>query len=167
MRLQIVLAMTLVCGMVSVGCSDSETSGSGNGGGGLDCNSSYSVPTSLEQLTLSAIVAEGNGKLCDVPGVITALVFGPAESPTELRHNQFEITTLPPPQTCKGDEIFYYTYSYDGALGVLAFFEVVDEKQGDYVAAMNFCQTSSVGGDYVFDLYDEARSWQRGTFEVN
>ena len=95
MRLQIVLAMTVVCGMVSVGCSDGETSGSG--GGGLDCDSSYSMPTSLEQLTVRAFVAEGNGDLCDVLGVITTLVFGPDEF---LAANQFGMTTPPPPQTC-------------------------------------------------------------------
>ena len=162
MRLQIVLAMTVVCGMVSVGCSDGETSGSG--GGGLDCDSSYSMPTSLEQLTVRAFVAEGHGELCDVPGVITTLVFGPDEF---LAANQFGMDTPAPPQKCRNSVIFNYKYSYDGALGVLAFFEYVDEEEGDYVAAMEFCQTSSEGGEYLIDLYDDFDSWQRGTFEFD
>jgi len=163
MRLQIVITTALVCGMVSLGCSDSETSGSGaGGGGGLECDSSYPVPTSLVDRTLSATIAEGNGALCAEAGVITTIVFGPDVTPEP---NLVEIDTRPPPRSCRSNEIFTYQYSSNGALGVLALFEFLDPEKGDYVAAMEFCQTSAEGGDYAIDFYDDEDSWQRGTFE--
>lgn len=169
MRLQIVITTALVCGMVSLGCSDSETSGSGAGvAGGLDCDSSYPVPTSVVGRTVSAIVVEGKGELCDEAGVIITIGFGPYATP-DLFLDLVDIDTpRPAPAKCRNsviNESFTYQYSSNGALGVLALFEFLDPEKGDYVAAMEFCQTSAEGGDYAIDFYDDEDSWQRGTFE--
>ena len=158
MKLQIVLAMALMSGMVAVGCSDSDDSGSG--GGGLVCQSSYSVPLTLLERTADSIVEGGGGKFCGVSGATATFSF--IIPPAQAR--QFTLTTTSPLE-CEGEETFFYTYSYDGPLGQLALFQPnADTGDSEYVGMMTICQTSVEGGEYEINLYDDANSWQRGAY---
>lgn len=154
MKVQIILAAALVCGLISIGCSDSDS-----GGSGLNCDSDYSVPTSLEQRTIAAIVIDGGGVLCGVEDATASLEFGPF---SPLAANEFKLTTITPPE-CVDEENRYYTYFPDGPLGTLNLYEYFDTDPDDYLGEMEFCQTTLFGGNYAISIVDG--SWQTGTWE--
>ncbi len=154
MKIQGMLSAALACALISIGCSDSDS-----GGSGFNCESEYSVVTSLEHRTIGATVINGGGVLCGVEDATASLEFGP-DSP--LAANEFKVTTLTP-EACEDEENYYYTYFPDGPLGTLNLYEYFDTDPDDYLGEMEFCQTTLLGGNYAISSVDG--SWQTGTWE--